>query len=119
MKTFDGVPILKEEGYCPLCGVWYELRRHGLPDHVCTSTEKRCKFSACSPSHVRYAITTDEEMHAVARYLLSHEESDPCLINTHTQRHTVVCQGGDVCRKIMMRLRNAYVGYAESRMKTV
>ncbi len=113
MKTFDGVPILDAEGYCPSCRQWFPLRGHNLPKHTCGDTKRSCKFAGSSASEVRYVIKSEEERTEVAAFLLSHRESDPCLINPRTHRHSIECHAGALCRKTMMRIRNAYIEYVE------
>lgn len=116
MKKFDGVPMLDAEGYCPACREWLPLKGNDLPKHACRDTDRSCKFGGNSPSEVKCVVKSDEERKEVAAFLLSHRESDPCLINPHTHRHTIVCQGGEVCRKMMMRIRNAFIEYVERQL---
>ncbi len=113
MKSFDGVPILEAEGYCPSCREWFSLKRNNLPKHICRDTDHSCRFSENSPTEIRCVINDDAERKDVAKFLLSHHESDPCLINPHTHRHSMECKGGSICRKMMMRIRNAYIEYME------
>ncbi len=113
MKTFDGVPMLDAEGNCPACRKWIPLKGSHLPKHTCRDTDRPCMYSGESPSEVRYVIKNDDERADVVAFFRSHHESDPCLINPHTHRHSIECHAGAVCRKRMMRIRNAYIEYVE------
>ncbi len=114
MKSLDGVPILDTEGYCPSCREWLLLKGNHLPKHTCRGTDRVCMYAEESPSAVQCVIKNDAERADVVAFLRSHrQESDPCLINPHTHRHTMLCQGGAVCRKMMMRIHNAYLEYME------
>lgn len=113
MKSFDGVPMLDAEGYCPACREWLPLKGNNLPKHVCRDTDRMCKYAGESPSKVRCVIKNDEERAVVVKFFRSHEESDPCLNDPRAHRHSIVCHGGDICRKRMKRIYDAYIEYME------
>jgi hypothetical protein len=120
MKTFDGIPIPKEEGYCPGCGGWHELRSgEVLPRHRRGSTDKPCVGSGVSPSHIRYVITTKEELFAIGSFLqaLSKIGNDPCIVSRRNKQHSGSCRDGNMCRNRIMRYVLAVLDYTLPRFE--